>query len=873
MQYNQEEVNEIFEIVFNLSAKEIYEKIEKVRNRKEIAKKRWFWELLQNAKDAVKPHEKVSVRLTIGQDLEGIFVLFEHNGNPFKYKDARNLVFPYSEKSDEENSDKSGKFGTGFLATHVLSDVIRVKGILTKENTFYDFEFKLNRSGKNKPEISASINKSWDEFKQKQIPRDNFIYTQSNYDTSFKYYLSPQTKEIAIESLQELNDTIPYALTFIPKIKEVSILNKFSNENLKFSRYAEPAIIDNGIKETIITISKNGIPNQKYIVSSFDDSLDVAIEVKKQEGQIFVNSFQENQPNLFCPFPLIGNENLDFPVIINSESFIPKEERDGIWLSSEGYGLKNQPVFEKVVIQFYKLILYASKSNWKKTYLLVQNLKKDIIISDFDRNWFKEKIQNLCKNLALITPLVDTANGKRLPIKKENEVIFFPSAQKEEIREKIWEYLKDLRPEKVTLKTDIHNWYSVLWDDFSKVNLEEITKAVSKRGNLDKLSEDIKKPKEETITWLDSFVGFVNKEFPTYLNLEETKILPNQSSNGKFCRHGELFLDDETINEELKVILAYLSILTNKTTDWRDELLHKSIYPANLNFPYNRTRGISIIGPLITEIVKEMLKNDSPSNEFRTLFSALLNWLNDNPQKAKDHFKGLKTDTLLYRSADSNKIKYVTEMMQLDREGKIPLERQKQILGDPDLDFKIKLGEEVLAERQKKQIEFQRNLSSGKVFEDLFQQIMNPFPYLNIQKVDGEQDYIITNTLKQINNIFYIEMKSINSSETKIELTPPQAKKASKYRDNYFLCIVPHNGHVIDEGQFRNNARFDGSIGLKLLDKINLIEEFEKVSNGINVYFEDAILGQYNKYRYKFEVQKTIWGNENFNGFIERIKN
>lgn len=873
MQYNQEEVAEIFEIVFNLSAKEIYEKIEKVRNRKEIAQKRWFWELLQNAKDAVKPYEKVSVRLTLGQDTEGMFVLFEHNGNPFRYKDARNLVFPYSEKSDEEDSDKSGKFGTGFLATHVLSDVIKVKGVLTKDDTFYDFEFKLNRSGQNKPEISSSINKSWQEFKQRQVQKNNFIYTQSNFDTSFKYYLSPETKEIAVESLEEIYATIPYALTFIPKVKEVLVINQFSNENLNFSRYAEPLIIDTGIKETIITISKNRIPNYKYIVSAFDESLDVAIEVLKQEGKIFVNTFQENQPNLFCPFPLIGNENLDFPVVINSESFTPKEERDGIWLSSEGYGLKNQPIFEKVVGQFYKLILYASKANWKNTYLLLQHLKKEILISDFDRNWFKEKIQNPCKSLALFTPLVDTDKGERLPIKNENETIFFPSAQKEEIREKIWEYLKALQPEKVTLKADIHNWYSVLWDDFSKVNLEEITKAVSRRGNLDKLSEDIGHSKEETIKWLDSFIEFVNKESPTYLNLEDTKILPNQSSNGKFCRHGELFIDNDTMDDELKNILATLSILTNKTTDWRNELLHQSIYPANLNFPYNRVRGISIIGPLITEIVKEMLKNNSPTNEFRAIFSVLLNWLNDNPQKAKDHFKGLKTDTLLYRSADSNKIKYVTEMMQLDREGKIPLERQKQILSDPDLELKIKLGEEVLVERRRKQIEFERNRSSGKVFEDLFQRILNQYPYLKIQKVDGEQDYIITNTLKQINNVFYIEMKSINSTETKIELTPPQAKKATKYKDNYYLCIVPHNGQLMDEVQFTNNAKFDGSIGLKLLKKIELIEEFEKVSNGINVYFEDSILRQYNKYRYKFEVQKAIWGNENFNGFIERIKN
>lgn len=92
--YNEEEVKELFEVVFNLSAKD--------------------------AKDAVKPDEKVSVKLIIGSENGQAFADFQHNGNPFRYQDAKKLVFPYSYKGDEENSDKSGRFGTSFLATHIL---------------------------------------------------------------------------------------------------------------------------------------------------------------------------------------------------------------------------------------------------------------------------------------------------------------------------------------------------------------------------------------------------------------------------------------------------------------------------------------------------------------------------------------------------------------------------------------------------------------------------------------------------------------------------------------------------------------------------------------------------------------------------------
>jgi len=43
MTYNEEEVKELFEVVFKLSAKDVNDKLIKVRNRPEIAKRRWFW--------------------------------------------------------------------------------------------------------------------------------------------------------------------------------------------------------------------------------------------------------------------------------------------------------------------------------------------------------------------------------------------------------------------------------------------------------------------------------------------------------------------------------------------------------------------------------------------------------------------------------------------------------------------------------------------------------------------------------------------------------------------------------------------------------------------------------------------------------------
>jgi len=64
---------------FSGPAKRIMEKITPLKSNVDIAKRRWFWELLQNASDY---NDTVDVELELSQS----FVKFRHNGNPFTYK-------------------------------------------------------------------------------------------------------------------------------------------------------------------------------------------------------------------------------------------------------------------------------------------------------------------------------------------------------------------------------------------------------------------------------------------------------------------------------------------------------------------------------------------------------------------------------------------------------------------------------------------------------------------------------------------------------------------------------------------------------------------------------------------------------------------
>ncbi|MBX2982965.1 MAG: ATP-binding protein [Flavobacteriales bacterium] len=878
--YNQEEVQELFDVVFKLSAKDINDKLTKVRNRPEIAKRRWFWELLQNAKDAVKPDQKVDVTLKLSRQENGqLTVQFSHNGNPFRYQDAKNLIFPYSDKEDEENSDKSGRFGTGFLATHILSKTIHVKGVYLKDSTPYDFEFTLDRSASDKTELANSINQTWQDFRRTRIEKTGYSYNQSRFDTIFTYPITADSLEFVQESIKDFQTSLPFALAFIPKVRSVKIEDDINNKRIDYRKNDDKTqTIAEGMKEIIIDKCQTPSDGQKFedeinLILCSNDKVDIGIELEKLGDKTTLKRFPEHHPILFCPFPLIGANDFPFPIIINSESFIPKEERDGIWLEDTIEGRVNHEVFEQAVELFKLLTKEISRSGWKNTFLLFRTLKDSPQVPDLDKKWYDEKIQAPIKEFVTTVPLIDNSVKGRISIIEETRKVRFPTNSEEAIRELMWDLMNEIMPHLLPPKEEVHSWYEVLWDDCPKVSLRKLAKFISGKKNVQTLSQLFENDEQKTIQWLDKVVTLISKEQESLLGEAETAILPNQF--GEFKDKDELYLDDDSIDEELKEIHATTGKFKKGIIDWRTELLDKRIY---LELPQNKTRTLEGIALLIVENVKELLRNDQPNNELQDLFSKLLNWLNENPDKRREHFKGLKTDTLLYKTANEAKLKQFTELLRKDREGEISVEdlanldpSKVALLNDPNLELKIRLGEQALEEMLREKEEFEFKKVTGDLFEKLFQQTINADDRFEIQKVEGEEDFIVTK--KSNSEQFYIELKSIRPNEQQVQMTHKQAKKAHRFPSNYFLCFIPNNGATIDENYFRNHARFDGKVGIKLTDKVNKALTFEASENGVSVEFEDVLLKQYKKYRYKFLISRQQLEQDTIETFKNRLLN
>ena len=128
------------------AANRILQLLEKQRYSNEVNNsKRWIWELCQNAKDVCNSTKKVKINIKLCLEEKKLY--FEHNGRPFSMSNIVSLINQSSSKDRSDCTEKqSGKFGTGFITTHLLSEIVNISGILKNDNEYYKFNIPLDRS-------------------------------------------------------------------------------------------------------------------------------------------------------------------------------------------------------------------------------------------------------------------------------------------------------------------------------------------------------------------------------------------------------------------------------------------------------------------------------------------------------------------------------------------------------------------------------------------------------------------------------------------------------------------------------------------------------------------------------------------------------
>ena len=124
-------------------ARRIRIRVHEARCNPHPASLRWPFELLQNALDSgPRSGSTITVRLRC----EASKLTFEHDGAPFTSEELAALLSGGSSK-EFESEVTTGRFGTGFLVTHVLAERTTLRGLLRVPRGCELFELTLDRSG------------------------------------------------------------------------------------------------------------------------------------------------------------------------------------------------------------------------------------------------------------------------------------------------------------------------------------------------------------------------------------------------------------------------------------------------------------------------------------------------------------------------------------------------------------------------------------------------------------------------------------------------------------------------------------------------------------------------------------------------------
>ena len=148
---------------------DLFQGIKKVYNTDPSERRRWIWELIQNAKDTPNEFGSVSIKI----HLEENNLTFSHNGNPFTVENIVGIIQQVSTKSSNDDTETTGKFGTGFITTHMLSRVIHVSGFIVYDSQYKEFNFELNRDAETQELL---LDKVEDQVKKLHQLPDDQIY-------------------------------------------------------------------------------------------------------------------------------------------------------------------------------------------------------------------------------------------------------------------------------------------------------------------------------------------------------------------------------------------------------------------------------------------------------------------------------------------------------------------------------------------------------------------------------------------------------------------------------------------------------------------------------------------------------------------------
>jgi len=572
-------------------------------------RQRWIWELLQNAQDVN------------GRDIQIKFaneaLSFSHNGSAFSEEDITHLIFHGSSKPRQ--SGKRGKFGTGFMTTHLLSKKVQIKGNLEDGRSF---DFELTREGNDDSEMADALNASWDNFK-------NSLHVERRFqNTTFTYLdLSPEACATVENVLGSLPNLMPYVMAFSGQIDAVKIFHNQTES--KYQRSTQQS--DTNLKIIDFDSSEPSlIPAYRMFVHKFENGKgEIAIPLAADNE---IAALAPNIPRLFITFPLIGTDQaFPFPFLINSEHFEPSPEREKLWLSAESNAPEtatNKGLLETAFAEYINLCNSILKLDFRNVHVLA-NVGAHKGADWLDTTWFKDQMATMFNELDQML-LLEVSTPEASAIALSDARIPSSEGESNEEADSTWGLCNYLFPERIPKKANAPYWRIVLKHRLSYSD----TSIHPSAFGLKDVCLFVHQAKDNRIENVHP-VGINSFEFIQKLvdelevfNYEkywsEYNILPDQNGALKksACLHQELLDTDQEIGDRLKTIAEGLN------AGIKGILLDNQIDIKSENHRLAKYEKDALIATLVSNIKRSDYEKATP--RFQTSTISLLAWLVEN---------------------------------------------------------------------------------------------------------------------------------------------------------------------------------------------------------------------------------------------------
>jgi len=587
-------------------ADKIRQNLSKIYNNPASSAKRWVWELVQNAKDIRNKFGKVSIEIELESENK---LIFRHNGDPFKINNIIGLIRQVSSKDSlNEDEETTGKFGTGFICTHILSEIIDINGVLNYQG-YRKFDLRLDRSGRSSEELIPRIREVETKFK---APEESFPETpnyevnrkEEDFDTSFTYFLASNEKQKAAKNgLDDLINTLPITLVTQSKnIKQVHVIDRVNHSDVVYS--CESSMLDSDVKLSIVSI--NDV--KKYYLTYETTEVALTTEVECKDGGYVILKRDNKQPVLYRDFPLIGSETFYFPYTLNGFKMNPTEKRNSIPLNGNDNweAVENRAIINHAVESALKFNNWLIAHNATNRYLIAYSPKPEAEVA-YDEDVALPWINNLqveWRKQLLEQNLLEANDG--VYAIKDASIPCFTAAN-----EDFYSLLDGFYFGRghLPLKEQQQGWLKIIkaeyktWNTALKYEKEDFLKDLSSIGSISSLVAKLGKTREEVIDWLNKVYKFLVDQ-NCLADFDCYAIIPNMDGDFKLLKN--LYSD---ASDPIPVELMSLRnrVMTNTL---QSQMMDQDIEPS----VFGNTLQVFALGGMIEWFNTKIKSNDTYSD-------------------------------------------------------------------------------------------------------------------------------------------------------------------------------------------------------------------------------------------------------------------